>query len=133
MPPQPRNTNGTVKYVLCVYLFSYLSTYQIKQRKQIDPDQIHKVPVKAGHLNRGVIFGGVGLFDRFIQNNRKNDHPDQYMDAVQTGHGEIDTEKNMRVGPFHSGKGIIFPGQLSQVKFMTIFKIFDTQKYRSEQ
>jgi len=50
------------------------------------------------------------------------------MDTMQAGHHKVDAEKYVGVVTLDAGIGVIFPGKLSQFKFMLILKIFDHQE-----
>src|ERR1700688_3419659 len=50
----------------------FLTIYQIQQRKQINPDNVDKVPVQAGVFQRRVIFGRVCPFPCVVEQVSEN-------------------------------------------------------------
>jgi hypothetical protein len=77
-------------------MFSSVS-YQIEQRKQKDPNDIHKVPIEPGDLNR-VRIGFRKLSPPGHEDHDRHDaQTDDHVNGMQAGHGEVEREKDLRL------------------------------------
>ena len=72
---------------------------QIKQREQIDPDNIDKVPVQSAHFHGGVVFRSEASPPSGKQEPSEEADADDHMQRVQSGHDEVKREINLRVTP----------------------------------
>src|ERR1700728_450189 len=74
---------------------------QVKQREQVDPDDVDEVPVEATDFDGRVIFGGETTLPRHKQEPGKKTEADNHMQRVQAGHNEVERKENLgmaRVG-----------------------------------
>ena len=76
------------------------SRNQIKQREQIDPDDIHEMPVEAGILERDKPGRPDPSPDHKDQHHGEDHDPDQNMEPMQSGHDKIEAvEKDLPMAP----------------------------------
>ena len=68
---------------------------QIKQRKQKNPNDIDKVPVKPDDLDRTVILRIEPPLHRIDQRNVKQSRADDHVQRVHAGHREIDPVEHL--------------------------------------
>src|SRR5579863_1741658 len=74
-----------------------LSINQVQQREQINPDDIHKVPIQPANLNGGVILWAVRVLPGLERQIEKQTNADHHVQGVHAGHGEIQREKDLGV------------------------------------
>ena len=76
---------------------SRITINQIEQRKKKDPDNIHKMPVEAGQLNRRMIFRrkttASGLDHQYCQDADAYDH----VQGMHAGHGEVERKEELGI------------------------------------
>src|SRR5512146_442656 len=99
----------TVKYTFPLMIFSMsLSTHvmvadQVQQGIEINPYQVHEVPVQAHVLDRVVIVGRKMSALVHIQHGGHQPDSNQHVQRVETGHNEIEHEKHLHVPRVNSG------------------------------
>src|SRR5258708_20077916 len=70
---------------------------EIKQRKQVNPNDVDEVPVEAADFDGSVVFGSEASFPGCEEKPEKNAEPDDHVERVQAGHNEIKSEENLRI------------------------------------
>src|ERR1700683_2263055 len=70
---------------------------QVEQGKQVNPNNIHEVPVKTADFNRSVPLGGETSLPGHDEEPSKNPQADNHVKRVQSGHDEVEREKYLRV------------------------------------
>ncbi len=63
---------------------------QIQQGKQVDPDNVHKVPVEARNLKRRVIFRSKSSFPSHPGDHSKDADADEHVDCMHPSQSEIE-------------------------------------------
>src|ERR1700733_8983013 len=116
---------------------------QVKQGKQVDPDDVNEVPVQAADLDRSVILGREPPFPGQGQEPRENAQSDDHMHGVYAGHDEVEREKNLgmarvRVLSGMAGNRNVFKTEGSArhvmlVEFVLILFAFDAEKNAAEE
>src|SRR6185369_560970 len=81
---------------------------QVEQRKQENPNDVDKVPVKSNHFNRTVIFGIEAAPQRKNQQVHQQSRADDHVHRVHAGHREVDPVEHFHI--FHSGIYGVFHG-----------------------
>src|ERR1700740_1666499 len=82
------------RYALCVRFQTRASLLpvpidQVKQREQINPDNVDEVPVQADDVDRIVVFGRKASRERFLQEPEQKSRANDHVQRVKTGHAEI--------------------------------------------
>src|ERR1700676_1842983 len=70
---------------------------QVEQRKQVNPDNVDKVPVQPADFHRRVVFGSEAPFPGHNEQPEKNAEADDHVQRGQALHDEIEREKYLRV------------------------------------
>src|SRR5438309_11348340 len=70
---------------------------QIKQREQVNPNDVDEMPVKATDFERRVIFRREASLPRHPQEPAENTEPDNHVQRMQAGHDEVEGEENFSV------------------------------------
>src|ERR1700689_3587244 len=76
---------------------------QVKQGKQINPDDVDEVPVEASDFDGSVVLGREASVPCHEKEPEKNSQADDHVQSVQSRHDEIKREKNLCV----SGIGVL--------------------------
>src|SRR5208282_5000571 len=76
---------------------------QIKQREQVNPDDVDEVPIEAADLDWSVPLGGEAAFPGHDQEPEKNAETDDHVQRVQASHDEVEREEQLRV----AGVGVL--------------------------
>src|SRR6266849_8404322 len=74
-----------------------MPTEQVKQRKQKYPDDVHKVPVESGNLDRRVILRPEAPAPRHDRHHGQQSDADDHVQRVHAGHGEIDPVEQLDI------------------------------------
>src|SRR4030067_372597 len=106
----------------------HVLSYKVKKGEEINPYEIHKVPVKPGQFQGSIIFAGKIAIPYSDQHDSHDDHAAQDVYSVQTGHGEINGKEDMGIGSGEAGERVEFAGQLAEVDLVAVFEILDYQK-----
>src|SRR5690348_14713371 len=107
----------TVKYTFALMIFSMpFSTCvmvpdQVQQRVEINPHQVHKVPVQSHVLHRIVIVRGKMPPLVHVQNGGHQPDPYQHVQRVEPGHHEIQHEEHLHVPRVNARKVERRPGE----------------------
>src|SRR4051794_4447818 len=72
-----------------------LRVNQIKKGVQENPDQIDKVPVQAGYLDRVVVVGGKLATPCLAGDDRHQPQTDDHVNGMNAGHREIEEEERL--------------------------------------
>src|ERR1035441_2864005 len=115
---------------------------QVKQRKQVDPNNIDKMPVQATHLQRRVVLRSKTPFPGCVQKPGKEADPDDHVKRVQSGHDEVKGKINLgvaRVGQLIGMTGerlfIEIEGSAWDVmlhKLVVVFDSFDAEECEAQ-
>src|SRR5271155_1099155 len=70
---------------------------QVKQRKQINPDNVDEVPVQAADLDRSVPLGSETSLPGHDEKPEKNTQANNHVQRMQSSHDEVEREKHLRV------------------------------------
>src|SRR3974377_394964 len=70
---------------------------QIEQGEQINPHDVNKVPVQPHYFYRRVINGSEAAFEGLPNYPDQQSCPDDHVQSVQTGHGEVQREIELRM------------------------------------
>src|SRR5258705_9797722 len=74
-----------------------VSSEQIEQWKQENPDDVDEVPVEAADLNRAVVLGVDRAAPGPDEHPRHDAEADDHVQRVQPGHREVEREEDLRV------------------------------------
>jgi len=106
---------------------------QVQERKQENPNDVHKMPVEAAKLDRRMVFRGESVPPGHSYEGDHHTRPYYHMKSMQASHREIEAEKNLgliRIGAFNpevkSGNQVVF-------EFLGVFYSFDTQEYHPQE
>src|SRR5258708_29561221 len=115
---------------------------EIKQRKQVNPNDIDEVPVEAADFDGSVVFGSEASFPGCKEKPEKNAEADDHVQRVQAGHNEIKSEENLRMSRICVLAGmpwnLLFlktegsAGNVMLVKLVFIFDPFDAEEGETE-
>src|SRR2546430_17657345 len=67
----------------------HVPSQQIQQREKKDPDDVHKVPIQSGNLDRRVILGTKAPSYSHNQNHGHDSKSDDHVQRVHAGHRKI--------------------------------------------
>src|SRR6185369_1759538 len=70
---------------------------QIQERKEKDPDDVHKVPVETRTLQRRVVREVETTLPGRPDERRENAQSDDHVQGVQAGHHEVEREEDLRL------------------------------------
>src|ERR1051325_11351908 len=101
-------------------------SHQVKKRKEINPHNIDKVPIKTGDLDRVVVPVSKPSPTRQKCEPKKQANADQKVKRVQPGHREIKPEKKLGVERIRSRPMERLTGHKLLHKFFVILDCFDT-------
>src|SRR6266851_3425339 len=76
---------------------SRVTVDQVKQREQVDPNDIYKVPVQAPHFNGSVVLRSEASLPRHEQEPNENADTNNHVQRVQAGHNEVESKENLGV------------------------------------
>src|SRR5580704_15849906 len=76
---------------------SWVPVDQVKQREQVNPDDVNEVPVEAADLDWSVPLGSETSLPGHDQEPEKNAEADDHVQCVQAGHDEVEGEEKLRV------------------------------------
>ncbi len=108
------------------------SPYEIEEWEQIDPDDIHKMPVEPGQFHWEVILRGEPATPGEEDENSQDANSNNHVERVHTCHGEIERKKDLRmlgVGPLVD-KGRT--GDHMLMKLVGVFDDLDPKKHRAK-
>src|ERR1700691_5280603 len=116
---------------------------QVKQREQVNPDDVDEVPVQAADLDWSVPLGSESSLPGHDQEPEKNTQADDHVYRVQARHHEVKREEQLRVmwisilagvsGDRHILEAEGCPGYMMLLKFLCVFDAFDAEKRETEQ
>src|SRR6185503_6855168 len=95
---------------------------QVEQRKQENPNDVDKVPVKSNHFDRTVILGIEAAPERKNQQVRQQPRANDHVQRVHAGHGEVDPVEHFHI--FHSRIYGMFYGLAGkQMQLVMIYRL----------
>src|SRR5258708_37139253 len=74
---------------------SRMTINQIKQGEQVDPNDVHTVPVQAAHFNGSVVLRSEPPLPSHDQQPHKNADANNHVHRVQTGHYKVESKENL--------------------------------------
>src|SRR3569832_775636 len=90
--------------IVCAFLHLSGSIYQIKQREQENPNNVDEMPVQTEHLDWSVIDGPIHSLSGIPYEYQDDDHADDHMRGMQSGHSEIESEEQRCVSSIRTGR-----------------------------
>src|SRR5258708_11566890 len=114
---------------------------QVKQRKQVNPNDIDEVPVEAADFDGSVVLGRKASLPGCEEKPEKNAEPDDHVQRVQACHNEIKREENLRMTRVRVLAAMPWnflvktkrsAGNVMLVKLVFIFDPFDAEKGETE-
>src|SRR5580700_3178202 len=116
---------------------------QVKQREQVNPDDVDEVPVKSADLDWSVPLRGEASLPRHDQKPEKDAQADDHVQRVQAGHHKVKREEQLRVmrigvlagmsGDRHVIETERSAGDVMLLKFFYVFNAFDAKEHDAEQ
>src|SRR5437868_14939223 len=77
--------------------YSFFPVNQVEQWKQINPDDVDKMPIQTGIFQRSMVLRRVPAPPRVVQQIAENPHSNEHMQRVHTRHGKVQREEYLGV------------------------------------
>src|ERR1700679_2632979 len=113
-------------------LASLMFVNQVKQRKQVNPDNVDEMPVQAAYFDGPVVFGRQASIPGQREEPHEDPDAEDHVHGVESGHDEIKGEINLRVvrvGELTgvSGDGLVLEaeGGAGHVVLYKLIAVFD--------
>src|ERR1700679_456861 len=123
-------------------LASLMFVNQVKQRKQVNPDNVDEMPVQAAYFDGRVVFGRQASVPGQREKPHEDPDADDHVHGVESGHDEIKGEINLgvvRVGELTgmSGDGLVLEaerraGHVVLHKLIVVFDALNAEESAAE-